>query len=95
MPSSLPARLCLLVLFDSRRTMTSSEVGKSFLPNSWRQTWDGWGVPDDANTLFYLTYVFLLLAISRLLCLLPISLRFLPAALPQKHFDGEAHPHAL
>lgn len=95
MPSSLPARLCLLVLFDSRRTMTSSEVGKSFLPNSWRQTWDGWGVPDDANTLFYLTYVFLLLAISCLLCLLPISLRFLPAALPQKHFDGEAHPHAL
>lgn len=41
MPSCLPARLCLLVLFDSRRTMTSSEVGKSFLPNSWRQTWDG------------------------------------------------------
>lgn len=83
MPFSLPARLCLLVLFDSRITMTSS---KSFSPNSWRQTWDGRRVPDDANTLFYLTYVFLFLAISCLLCLLPISLWFLlPAALPQKH----------
>jgi len=87
-PSSLPAHLRLLIMFDSR--LTSSKAGKSFLPNSWRQTWDGQGVPDDANTLFYLAYVFLLLAISCLLCLLPISLRFLPAALPQKHFDGAA-----
>lgn len=54
MPSSLPARLRLLVLFDSRLTMISSKAGKSFSPNSWRQTWDGRGVPDDANTLFYL-----------------------------------------
>lgn len=82
MPSSLPARLCLLILFDSRLTMTFSKAGKGSSPNSWRQTWDGLGIPDNANILFYLTYVFLLLPISCLLCLIPISLRFLPAALP-------------
>lgn len=55
MPSFLPAHLCLLVLFDSRLTMTFSKAGKSFSPNSWRQTRDGQGVPDNANSLFYLT----------------------------------------
>lgn len=34
-------------------------------------------------------------AISYLLCLLSTSLQFLPAALPQKHFDRDTHPHAL
>lgn len=35
---------------------------------------------------------FPLLAISCLLCLLPISLRFLPAALPLKCVEGKPHP---
>lgn len=48
-----------------------------------------------AQTMQTLSFIspmyFSLLAISRLLCLLPISLQFLPAALPPKCQEGEPH----
>lgn len=73
--------------------MTSSEAGRILCQAAAGKPWDVWGSPDNANALFYLTYVFFCsLQLAACSVCSPISLRFLPAALPPKCQAAEPHP---